>query len=200
MDRLLKVKKAAALLQQGEVLIFPTETVYGLGGSIFCETALKKMYKLKNRPLQKPFIVHIAHLDQVALVAKDIPAAFYKLAAAFFPGPLTIVLPKKAGLSPYLSSFETVALRMPDHSLTCEIIKEFGLPIAGTSANPAALPPPVTCAAAMQFFPQLYAVDGGECRLKQPSTVVAFAGDRLQILRPGSIDIHQLAKISGFSI
>ena len=130
------VSEAARLLKEGEVVAIPTETVYGLAGNAFEPKALAKIFAAKERPTFDPLIVHIADIAQLTDIAKDIPDSAYKLAEAYWPGPMTIILPKKDCIPDLCTSaLPSVAVRFPSHPIAQAIIKESGLPLAAPSAN-----------------------------------------------------------------
>ena len=131
------VSRAASLLDRGEVVAFPTETVYGLGADAFNAEAVAKIFELKKRPHFDPLIVHIADKEQVSTLAADVPAKARLLIERFWPGPLTLILPK-SGLIPDIvtSGLGTVGIRMPNHPVAMALIRKLGRPIAAPSANP----------------------------------------------------------------
>jgi len=138
-----EIKKQAELLKEGKTVIFPTETVYGLGANALDETAVKKIYEAKGRPSDNPLIVHIYDREDVKKLAKDINKKAEIIMECFWPGPITIILNKK-DIVPYTTSggLETVAVRMPSHSIAREIIKQAGVPVAAPSANISGRPSP----------------------------------------------------------
>ena len=131
------IDRAAALLASGEVVVFPTETVYGLGADAFNPVAVAKVFELKNRPHFDPLIVHIAHRDWVSELAVDIPARARELMDRFWPGPLTIILRKRETVPDIVTAgLQTVGVRMPRHPVAIRLIEKLGRPIAAPSANP----------------------------------------------------------------
>ncbi|MDO5603001.1 MAG: L-threonylcarbamoyladenylate synthase, partial [Oscillospiraceae bacterium] len=141
------IEKAAKLLQQGEVVGLPTETVYGLAANAYSDAAVAKIFKAKGRPQDNPLIVHIASLQRLSGVARDIPPAAYSLAEAFWPGPLTMILPKGEKIAPSVSAgLDTVAVRMPSHPVAKRVIEACGLPLAAPSANLSGAPSPTQAA------------------------------------------------------
>lgn len=132
----LVLSKSNQCLKDGEVIAFPTETVYGLGAHIFQANAVMKIFEIKGRDFNKPMAAHISNLNQVELLAFDIPDEFYKLAEAFLPGALSIVLKKKPNVPDIVTAgFDTIAIRYPDNKIALELIENFGQPLAATSAN-----------------------------------------------------------------
>ncbi|MFI5333578.1 MAG: L-threonylcarbamoyladenylate synthase, partial [Chlamydiales bacterium] len=131
-----EVEQATALLRGGELVAFPTETVYGLGAPISNSEAIAKIFSTKGRPQDNPLIVHISNLDDVARLARDIPEEFYLLAKRFWPGPLTVVLKRARTVPASISAgLDTVAIRMPQHPVARELIEKVGEPLAAPSAN-----------------------------------------------------------------
>ena len=183
---------AVARLKVGGLIIFPTETVYGLGASIYSDAGITEIYRLKNRPQNKSLSVHIGLLDQVTEVAQNIPTLFYKLARKFMPGPLTVVLEKKAGVSPLISQDGTVAVRMPNHLLFSRLITLCGFPIVGTSANLSGDKPLWNAQDAQKLFPDFLTLDGGNCRFKEASTVISLLDSKVSILREGALSSEEI--------
>lgn len=192
-EETLDLENISKALKDGEVIAFPTETVYGLGALISNEEALKKIYLLKERPERKALIVHISKIEDVKKVAKDIPKIFYLLASHFFPGPVSFILKKRNDLSPLVSSYDTVAVRMPAHGLTLKLIDFLKEPIVGTSANISNEKNPVTFKDVLSAFGgKIHAIiDGGICPIGIPSTIIDLT-DGMKILREGFITIDQI--------
>lgn len=171
------IKKAAALLREGRVVGIPTETVYGLAANALHADAVADIFRIKNRPDFDPLIVHIADISQVEKYASQFPAKAIKLAEAFWPGPLTLVLPKR-DIIPYsvTSGLETVGLRVPRHELTLELLMQLSFPLAAPSANPFGYISPTTAQHVAdqlgEFIP--YILDGGPCAVGVESTIVGF--------------------------
>jgi len=192
--------KAAKLIRQGELVAIPTETVYGLGANGLDVEAVKKIFIAKGRPQDNPLILHICGAEQLSLFCHDIPGSAYRLAEAFWPGPLTMVLQARdivprattAGLS-------TVAIRCPDNAVTREIIRLSGVPIAAPSANLSGKPSTTTAQHVLHDHTGKIAaiVDGGPCRVGVESTIVDLTEDRPRLLRPGGIGPEQLIQVLG---
>src|SRR5438128_11148676 len=139
---------AAQFILKGEVVAFPTETVYGLGADIFNEAAIQKIFIAKGRPTDNPLIAHIADVSQLELLAEGIPGIAARLIDGFFPGPLTLVLPKSELVPPTATAgLETIGVRMPLHHLALEFIRACGMPLVAPSANLSGRPSPTTCEA-----------------------------------------------------
>ena len=192
--------RARDLLIKGDVVSIPTETVYGLAAAIDSEIALKKVFSLKERPFFDPLIVHVASFEQAREVTREFPPVADFLARWFWPGPLTLVLPKAASVSSLITSgLDTVAIRFPDHRLAIDLINLLGTPLAAPSANRFGRTSPSTAAHVRAEFPDanLLIVDGGPCQVGLESTVIAFAQtieghDQIRILRPGGVTAEQL--------
>ncbi|MBM4458250.1 MAG: threonylcarbamoyl-AMP synthase [Chloroflexi bacterium] len=190
---------AAELLRRGELVAFPTDTVYGVGAVVWDAAAVAKLYTAKLRSLDKAIPVLLADPDDVTLVAGDLPAAVLRIAERFWPGPLTLVVPKGERVPAEVTSGGvTVAVRVPDHPLARALIRAAGAPVATTSANLSGQPSPVT---AQDVEAQLRGrvaliLDGGPCPGGVPSTVVDVSGPQPVILRPGPISLEQIVEAS----
>ena len=194
------VSEAARLLKEGEVVAIPTETVYGLAGNAFEPKALAKIFAAKERPTFDPLIVHIADIDQLADIAKDIPDEAYKLAEAYWPGPMTIILPKKDCIPDLCTSgLPSVAVRFPSHPVAQAIIRESGLPLAAPSANLFKHVSPTTAEhVAAQLADRIAGiVDGGACSVGVESSIISLAGETPTVLRPGAITPEMFSKVIG---
>ena len=194
------IAKAEKLLSSGQVVAVATETVYGLAASAFHDGAVKKIFIAKGRPQNNPLIVHITTLNMVYPLVVEVPTKLKKLAEAFWPGPLTIVM-KKSGLIPPIvtGGLDTVAIRMPSHPSIRKLIEACGYPLAAPSANSSGMPSPTT---AQHVFDDLNGkipliLDGGECEVGVESTVVSLAGEKPILLRPGAITLEQLRAVLG---
>ncbi len=183
-------------LAAGSLVAFPTETVYGLGADALSASAVRNVFQIKGRPATNPLIVHLADTAMARQVVADWPEEAERLARAFWPGPLTLVLPRRPELPAEVTAGgELVAVRCPDHPLTLELLRRFGRPLVGPSANRSGQVSPTT-AAHVDFPPdQVLVLDGGPCRGGIESTVLALNPPR--ILRPGLITSRQLAQVLG---
>ncbi len=193
------ILEAAALIKRGELVVFPTETVYGLGANAFDGQAVAKIFKAKGRPQDNPLIVHISEIDEIKNIAVDIPDGFYKLAERFMPGPLTVIL-KKSDKIPceVTAGGDTVGVRMPDNKYARELISK-SFPLAAPSANRSKHISPTT---AEHVYEDLAGeipliLDGGECSVGIESTVLDLTCDIPTILRPGAITAEMLLGIVG---
>lgn len=195
-----ELKKQSDLLKNGETVIFPTETVYGLGANGLDEDAVKKIYKAKGRPSDNPLILHIYDKKEVNNLAKNVSETAELVMDKFWPGPLTIILDKKDTVPNITSGgLNTVAIRMPSNKIARELIKQSGLPIAGPSANISGKPSPTR---ANHVKEEMYGrvsgiILGGDCNFGLESTVLDLTTDIPMILRPGSITKDDLEKVIG---
>ncbi len=191
---------AAEIIRQGELVAIPTETVYGLGANGLDEAAVAKIFEAKGRPQDNPLILHISGAEQIELFCHHIPQKAYDLAAAFWPGPLTMVLPAKE-LVPMRTTggLSTVAVRCPDNAVTREIIRLSGVPIAAPSANISGKPSTTTAEHVRHDHDGKIAaiVDGGACRVGVESTIVDLTEERPRLLRPGGIGPEELIAVLG---
>lgn len=197
------VAAAARIIRRGGLVAFPTETVYGLGASAVNRRAVRNIFKVKGRPADNPLIVHVACLEQVKEVASSIPREALKLMSCFWPGPLSLVLPRSDLLPPEISAgLSTVAVRMPAHPLALGLIRAAGVPIAAPSANRSGRPSPTALSHVLEDLAgRIDAIlDGGSCRVGLESTVLDLSGSRPAILRPGGITREQLETALGTAV
>lgn len=193
-----QLSKAAELLRQNEVVAFPTETVYGLGGNALSDKAVGKIFAAKGRPADNPLIVHIAENQQLGELVSAVPPSARKLMDAFWPGPLTLIMPKGQAVADNVTAgLSTVAVRMPDHPVAQALIREADLPIAAPSANRSGRPSPTTANHVERDLNGRISgiVDGGETGIGVESTVVDCSGDEAVILRPGGITREEIEAI-----
>jgi L-threonylcarbamoyladenylate synthase len=194
------IREAAACLLRGGLVAFPTETVYGLGANAFDEEAVRGIFRAKQRPAADPLIVHLASAGDLALVAAEVPAAAAKLAAAFWPGPLTLLLPKTAALPAEVTAgLETVAVRVPAHPVALALLRAAGIPVAAPSANRFAHTSPTL---ARHVEDDLggrvdLILDAGPTPLGVESTVLDVLRQPPVILRPGGISRAELEAVVG---
>lgn len=195
------IEQAAQLLKQGELVAFPTETVYGLGADASSPQAVEKIFAAKGRPADHPVIVHVASADEFAKWALDVPEVAYQLAKAFMPGPITLIL-KRSKLVPDVVSGgqDTVGLRVPNHPVALELLKSFGGGVAAPSANRFGRISPTT---AKHVFEELgegiTILDGGSCQVGLESTIVDLTSVRVKILRPGGVSLDALSRLLGYT-
>ncbi len=194
------IERAAELIRAGGVVAFPTETVYGLGASAFDALAVARIFELKARPRFDPLIVHIAALTDVETLAASFPTAARKLAEQFWPGPLTLVLPKRTIVPDIVTAgLPSVGIRQPNHPVALALIRAAGVPIAAPSANLFGRTSPTTAAhVAEQFGEQLEMIlDGGPCRVGVESTIVSFIEPTPVLLRPGGVPLEDIEAAIG---
>ena len=197
------IEAAAALIRAGQLVAFPTETVYGLGANALDPEAVARIYAAKGRPLSSPLIVHCAGTASARSLAAVWPAAADILAARFWPGPLTLVLPKRADIPDTVTAgLATVGLRVPDHPIALALIRSAGVPIAAPSANEFMQLSPTTAEHVRAGLGLRVAavLDGGPARVGIESTVLSLAGERPVLLRPGMIGREQIEQVLGYSI
>lgn len=194
----LTIEEAVAALNAGELVVVPTETVYGLAASIADEKAILRIFEAKGRPSNNPLIVHVADATQAQSLASSWPRSAAALAAAFWPGPLTIVVPKDPSVSDLVTAGRpTVALRVPSHPLMLQLLEKSGLALAAPSANPfMGISPTRTEMLEPQIVAQAAGVvDGGACEIGIESTVVDCTGPMPVILREGKITLMDMRRI-----
>lgn len=186
---------AAQLLRANNVVAIPTETVYGLAGNIFSEKAIKQIFEVKQRPATNPLIVHVHQVEALNDIVKVIPVEAKILLDAFAPGPLTLLLPKKAIVSDLVTAgLPDVAVRIPDQKLTLALIAEAGFPLAAPSANPYTYISPTSANHVLQMLDGSipYILDGGLCRFGLESTIIGFPGGRPTLYRKGAVTIEEI--------
>lgn len=192
------IDTASQILQNGGVVGIPTETVYGLAANAYDPEAISKIFVAKGRPQDNPLIVHIASIDTLYEIASEVPQTALELAQKFWPGPLTMVLPKTDKIPSCVSAgLDTVAVRMPSNSIAKQLIEKSGLPLAAPSANTSGSPSPTTAAHVLNDLDgKIDAVIIGEdCKVGVESTVITLAGEHPVLLRPGGVTLEQLQEI-----
>jgi L-threonylcarbamoyladenylate synthase len=192
-----QLAEAISLFHVGEPIIFPTETVYGLGAPLFNEKAIAKIFSIKGRSFQNPLIAHVVSIAQVEEIAEQIPPLFYQLAERFWPGPLTIVLRKKSCISSLVSGgTESIGVRVTPHPVARHLIEAAGQPLVATSANLSGQPSP---ASRQQVIDQLgdrvvAFLDGPPAPAGVVSTVISLIEGTPELLRSGAIDFATICK------
>ncbi len=192
------LKAAAELLKKGEVVGIPTETVYGLAANAYDIAAIRKIFLAKGRPQDNPLIVHIDQIDQMNELANEVPQIALHLAEAFWPGPLTMILPKSEQVpTETTGGLDTVAIRMPSHPTARALIRACGFPLAAPSANLSGSPSPTSADHVLHDMsgkiPMI--LDGGACTVGVESTVIAVYPQRVRVLRPGGVTVEMLQSI-----
>lgn len=194
------IKIAKRALINNDLVAIPTETVYGLAGNAFSETAVQKIFELKKRPNHNPLIVHIKSARVLSEIAKDIPPIAQKLANTFWPGPLTLVLKKHVKIpSTVTSGKDTVAVRVPDHPLTLRLLEDLDFPLAAPSANPFGSISPTSSQHVQEYFKDKLKVilDGGSCKRGIESTIIGFENNEPVLYRYGSLSVEEIEKVVG---
>ena len=192
------LEEAGEIIRKGGLVAFPTETVYGLGGDALNPESSKKIYAAKGRPSDNPLIIHIADMEHLGRITKEVPQSAYQLAAAFWPGPLTMILPKAEEVPCQTTGgLDTVAVRMPSHPVAMEFIKAAGGYVAAPSANLSGKPSPTTAKYVVQDMDGRIdmIIDGDGVDIGLESTIVDLTGDKPMILRPGYITEEMLDRV-----
>jgi L-threonylcarbamoyladenylate synthase len=194
------IQEAKTLLQNGEVVAIPTETVYGLAANALNATAVAKIFEAKNRPFFDPLIVHVASVEEAGKYVQAIPAPLLRLMHTFSPGPLTVLLKKKDVIPDIVTSgLDTVGIRIPNHPLTQALLAELDFPLCAPSANPFGYVSPTS---AQHVFNQLadripFILDGGKCSVGVESTIVGMENDEVVVYRLGGIAIEDIERVAG---
>ena len=194
------IQKAVELLRQGEIVAIPTETVYGIAADATNGTAVKKIFEAKGRPQDNPLIVHIGDLAMAEGLVAEIPPRAQKLAEAFWPGPMTIIMPRGPRVCDEVcAGLDSVGIRMPSHPVVREFFRLGAVPFAAPSANLSGSPSPTN---AQDVFSDMNGrlpliLDGGESQVGVESTVISVAGDQPVLLRPGYITKEQMEAVLG---
>lgn len=195
-----QLQEAAQLLKEGEAIAFPTETVYGLGANALCSEAVKKIFQAKGRPSDNPLIVHIADKKDLDKLTASIPEKAQQLIDAFWPGPLTLIFPKKEGIAAEVTAgLDSVGVRMPNHPVALTLLREAGIPVAAPSANRSGRPSPTTAAHVEEDLQGKIAgiVDGGATGVGVESTVLDVTVEPPIILRPGGLTKEDIEQVIG---
>ncbi|MFI4869213.1 MAG: L-threonylcarbamoyladenylate synthase [Steroidobacterales bacterium] len=196
----IELATAVQALRDGELVAFPTETVYGLGAHAAYPAALRRVFELKGRPTTHPLIVHIDSLRYLTRWAREVPEAATRLAERFWPGPLTLVLPRAENVHRLVTGGQdTVAVRVPAHPMAQQLLTAFGGGIAAPSANRYGHVSPTRAEHVREEFGAAVRVvlDGGDCKLGLESTIVACLDGKVQLLRPGAVTLSQLEQVVG---
>ncbi|WP_339756268.1 L-threonylcarbamoyladenylate synthase [Algoriphagus aquimarinus] len=194
------ISRAKGVLDAGELVAIPTETVYGLAGNALNPAAVASIFETKNRPSFDPLIIHVPSLVAAENYVTDIPSPLRKLAEHFWPGPLTLLLPRKSNIPDIVTSgLDRVAVRVPDHSLSLDLLAQLDYPLAAPSANPFGYISPTS---PKHVNAQLgdkisYILDGGNCKVGLESTIVGMEEDEIVVYRLGGLDISEIESIVG---
>jgi L-threonylcarbamoyladenylate synthase len=193
------LRRAAEVLHAESVVAFPTETVYGLGANAFSEKAVGEIYRLKNRPTWNPLIVHVANVEAARALTEWWPDVANDLAARFWPGPLTLVLPRARDLDGVGASDDTIAIRIPDHEVALGLLEASGLALAAPSANRSQGISPTTAEHVLRSLPDVPLVlDGGPASWGIESTVLDVSRESPRLLRPGALPLRELRDTIGW--
>ena len=190
-------KEAALILQNGGLVGIPTETVYGLGANGLDERAVARIFEAKGRPQDNPLILHIPEASWLERYCRNIPDSAYRLAERFWPGPMTMVLPRRENVPDAVTAhLDTVGMRCPAHALCREIIRQADVPVAAPSGNTSGRPSPTTAQHMLEDMDgKIEAiVDGGACMVGVESTIIDLTCQPPRLLRPGGITLEQLRK------
>lgn len=193
-----KLEEPAQIIKNGGIVVFPTETVYGIGANALNAEAVKKIYEIKKRPLSKPITLLVNSIDMIERVAKDITPFEYAIIKKFFPGPLTIILQKKDVVPDIVTSGgSTVGIRMPANEIALELINRAGVPLATPSANISDKPSKTNIKDVMSDFPEGVDcfIDGGKSKIGVASTIVQVIDGVPRMLRQGTITEEQINKL-----
>ncbi len=194
------MRLAVEIIRGGGLVAFPTETVYGLGADALNPDAVAKIFEAKQRPRFDPLIVHITDRAMLDALVPDVLPAAHRLIEVFWPGPLTLILPKRPTVPDLVTAgLPTVAVRMPDHAVAQALIREAGTPIAAPSANPFGYVSPTTAQHVLDSLGDRVnlILDGGPCPIGVESTIVSMVGTRPELLRPGSISLEEIREVVG---
>ncbi len=195
-----EIELAVECLKQGEPVVFPTETVYGLGAPVFNIEAVRRIFEIKARPLDNPLIAHIASVEQAEVLSDGLSPLFYLLAKRFWPGPLALVVKRRSEVPAFISAgHPTVAIRMPSHPSARKLIECFGEPLVAPSANLSGKPSPTRIRDVLEDLNGKVSlvIDGGDCEIGIESTVLSLFHPIPTLLRPGKISRESLEEAIG---
>lgn len=201
-----EVAQAAAVLRAGGLLGLPTETVYGLAANADSPEAVARIYKVKGRPSAHPVIVHLAHASDLDAWAQQIPAYARELASAFWPGPLTLVLPRTARAGDFITGGQdTVGVRVPNHPVALAVLAEFGGAVAAPSANRFGQVSPTSAEMVIADLGEWLTatdavIDGGDCGVGVESSIIDCTGPSPRILRPGAVTVADIERVTGLKV
>lgn len=194
------INQAKLILESGGLVAIPTETVYGLAGNALDLEALTRIFEAKNRPFFDPLILHVGAIEQIQSLVTEVPVALAKLMEAFWPGPLTVLLPKSDRVPDLVTSgLPRVAIRIPNQPLTLDLLHQLDFPLAAPSANPFGYVSPTR---AHHVADQLkdrveYILDGGPCEIGVESTIVGMEGHEVVVYRKGGLSVEEIEKVAG---
>ncbi|MDO8951386.1 MAG: L-threonylcarbamoyladenylate synthase [Draconibacterium sp.] len=194
------IETAVALLNSNQVIAIPTETVYGLAGNALNPSTVENIYKIKNRPFKNPLIIHLPDTTQINKYVKNIPALAEKLAEHFWPGPLTLLLPKNDIIPDIVTAgLPNVAVRIPSHPIALQLLRKLSFPLAAPSANPFGYISPTSAedVKSILFGKIDYILDGGICQKGIESTIIGFQNNQAILYRHGSISVEEIESVTG---
>lgn len=194
------IETAVALLNSNQVIAIPTETVYGLAGNALNTSTVEKIYKIKNRPLKNPLILHLADTSELNKYVKNIPALAEKLVEHFCPGPLTLLLPKKDIIPDIVTAgLQNAAVRFPNHPTALALLRKLSFPLAAPSANPFGYISPTSAEDVKRILSDKidYILDGGICQKGIESTIIGFQNNQPVLYRHGSVSIDEIESVAG---
>lgn len=193
----LVAREVAEDMRNGKIIIFPTETVYGIGADAFNLEAVERIFEIKGRDKSKPLPIMIGSISDIYKVARDIPESFFKIAEKFMPGPLTVILKKNKKLSDLITAnLDSVGVRMPDHNFALPMIKHFGSAIVATSANQSGDPSPMDYKETLSIMDKCdVGINQGGTKEGVPSTIIDLTANEPRILRQGSITLDEILKV-----
>lgn len=194
------IARAAEYIRAGEVVGFPTETVYGLGANALCPQAVRRIFAAKGRPADNPLIVHIADLSELDALVLDVPEGARRLMEAYWPGPMTLLLPRRPCVPDVVTAgLPTVGIRLPSHPVARALIAQSGCPIAAPSANRSGRPSPTRAQHVLEDMEGRipFILDGGPCEVGLESSVIDATGEVPVVLRPGGITPEMVARVAG---
>ena len=186
------------VIKNGGIVVFPTETVYGIGTNAFCEESVRKIYEIKNRPDEKPLSILLSNKEQIekyAIISNDIER---KIIESFMPGPITIILQRKKGMLDYVAPEKnTIGIRIPDNNIILQILKKLYLPMVAPSANISGEPSAIELKDILEVFKDKVdvCIDGGKCEISESSTIVQVVDNKIQIIRQGIITLKEIESI-----
>jgi L-threonylcarbamoyladenylate synthase len=194
-----QIQKAKNLLTSGNVVAFPTETVYGIGANVFDVSAIKKVFEVKNRPTENPLIAHIASLDMLTTLVSEVSPTNQILIDSFWPGPLSIVFPKRPEVpSVVTAGLDTIVVRFPSHPIAQRLINDCGFPLAAPSVNPSGKPSSTHQQHIIDYFQnKLFIVEDNHSQIGLESTVITTLGETPTILRQGAITKEEIEHVLG---
>lgn len=199
-ERSSDIERAAAFLSKSELVAIPTETVYGMAANAFDEVAVKEIFRVKNRPFYDPLILHTNSIEKIERWGVAIPPRLRRLAETFWPGPLTLLLPRSEKISDSVTAgLDRVAFRIPSHPLTHQLLEQLDFPVAAPSANPFGYVSPTSADHVLKHFDEKIAMvlDGGACDVGIESTIVGEEDGRIVVYRLGGLSVEQIERVIG---